>query len=149
MRPFHLAVAALALGLGGGGPEAAACGWLWACPDRPHAYRDAPRGYYGGLGYRPSRRLPTSRWYLGTALPAGMTDTVGLTPPITNAQGLLYSALPARGPSLFGPDPGPAYWGYANGSYYGSPAYGYYAAPSRSVPPRDTPSWWIEPRRRR
>jgi hypothetical protein len=158
VRPFRLAVAALALGLGHRAPDAAACGWLWACADRPstpYGYRGAPRDHrYGdarpsGYGYRPSRRLSSSRWYLGTALPAGRTDTVGLMPPITSAQGMLYSALPARGPSLFGPDPAPPGWGYAYGSYYGAPAYGYYAVPSRSVPPRDTPSWWIEPRRRR
>jgi hypothetical protein len=161
MRPLRLAVAALALGLGAGAPEAAACGWLWACADRPYAYRDAPRayGYWGprrvhryagahiyGYGYRPRRAIPTSRWYLGTALPATRTDQVGLTPPITTSQALLYSSMPARGPSLFGP---PIGWGYAYGSYYGDPAYGYYAVPSPSVPPQDTPSWWIEPRRRR
>jgi hypothetical protein len=127
MRYAGLGIAALAL-LGPGAPEAAACGWLWACADRPHAgraYRAAPRVY---------RYRSPSRWYLGTALPGTSTNAVGMTPPVYGGQGLLMGALPAGGPTLFGPQPAPA-WGY----YY-APSYG---------PPSETPSWWVEPRRRR
>lgn len=159
MRRHALAAAALALGVAGvGTPDAAACGWLWACapraapqayygyrPARGHLYRGT-RGYRNGYGYTST---PASWWYLGTALPAARTDTVGLTPSVTTAQGLLHGALPARGPTLFGPGAAPVDWGNAYGSYYGDPAYGYNPFPSRSVPPRDTPSWWVEPRRRR
>lgn len=166
MRYAGLGLAALAL-LGLGAPEAAACGWLWACADRPQAgsaYRDAPRAYrhksaararsyrraartYGytsrarAYGYPYAGRAGTSirlsRWYLGTALPGANTATVGLTPPVFGGQGLLMGALPAGGPTLFGPQSAPAAaWGY----YYAAPSYG---------PPRETPSWWVEPRRRR
>lgn len=137
MRHIGVGAAALAL-VGFGAPEAIACGWLWACADRPQAsraYRDAPRAY----GYR-----SPSRWHLRTALPGVDANTVGLTPPVYGGQGLLMGALPARGPTLFGPQPpSVAEWGY-----YGTPAYGYYA-PSYGRPPRETPSWWVEPRRRR
>jgi hypothetical protein len=139
MRYAGLGLAALAL-LGPGAPEATACGWLWACADRPQAsraYRHAPRAY----GYRGAARARTyrreSRWYLGTALPGASTNAVGLTPPVYGGHGLLMGALPAGGPTLFGPQPAPApAWGY----YYAAPSYG---------PPRETPSWWVEPRRRR
>ena len=162
MRYGGLGIAALAL-LGLGAPEAAACGWLWACADRPQAsraYRDAPRAYgYGSAArarsYRRAARtygytgraraygspyagraaIRPSRWYLGTALPGANTAAVGLTPPVYGGQGLLMGALPAAGPTLFGPQPAPA-WGY----YYAAPSYG---------PPPETPSWWVEPRRRR
>jgi hypothetical protein len=163
-RYAGLGVAALAL-LGFGAPEATACGWLWACADRPQAgraYRDAPRAYwYRGptraLSYRRGTRTygytsrararfypyaawPSIRpggWYLGTALPGASTHSVGLTPPVYGGQGLLMGALPAGGPTLFGPQPAPAAWGY------------YYTAPSYYGPPPETPSWWVEPRRRR
>jgi hypothetical protein len=72
--------------------------------------------------------------------------------PVTSQQGLLEGGLPAKGPSLFGPNPPspPATsWGYyysasPNGYYYTTPYY----TPSYGAPP-DTPSWWVEPRRRR
>jgi hypothetical protein len=159
-RYAGLAVAALAL-LGLGAPEAAACGWLWPCADRPQAsraYGDAPRAYaYRRRAARARhyrRAAPTyvytsraraygyayagrAGWDLGTALPAANTNAVGLTPPVYGGQGLLMGALPARGPTLFGPQPAPAAaWGY----YYAAPRYG---------PPPETPSWWVEPRRRR
>jgi hypothetical protein len=151
------------------------------CGDRPHAYRPAPatRGYRSPTrGYRhrdapwsygytsparvygdpyaawPSTSIPPTRSYLNTATPVPNAGAIGLTMPVTSAQGLLEGGLPPNGPSLFGPDPPP--WGYANGGY-GAPAYGYSGAPSygyRTVrpygaPPADTPSWWLEPRRRR
>jgi hypothetical protein len=166
MRYVGLGIAALVL-LGTGAPDAAACGWLWACTDRPQAgraCRDDPRAYghrgvarprshrgaartcghtsrARGRGYayagRAGTSIPPSRWYLGTALPGASTHAVGLTPPVYGGQGLLMGALPAGGPTLFGPQPAPAAaWGY----YYAAPAYG---------PPRETPSWWVEQRRRR
>jgi hypothetical protein len=178
MRCFGFGVAALAL-LGLGAPKAAACGWLWPCTDRPYASRDAPptygyasprrrgHGYYGkprwsygftsparayGNAYAawPSTAIPPSRWYLRTALPGANTNTIGLTPPVYGLQGLQWGGMPARGPTLFGPQPTPpGAWGYYYGGYYGARAYGYYAVPSPSTPPSETPSWWVEPRRRR
>lgn len=176
MRHIGLGVAALVL-LGPGTPEASACGWLWPCDERPRAYRETPRTFgYGpprrGHGYRrpawtygftsparaygyayaawPSTSIPPSRWYLRTALPGASTNTVGLTPPVYSLQGLQFGGMPARGPTLFGPQPTPpGAWGYYYGGYYGAPAYGYYAVPSPSTPPSETPSWWVEPRRRR
>ena len=169
-----LGAAAIAL-LGFGAPQAAACGWLWACAERPYAYRASPhadryrspprRAYrHGGrwwaYGYTsparaygdayaawPSTSIPPSRWYARTALPGARTDAVGLRAPTTSAEGILRSGMPARGPTLFGP-PAPVS-GYAYGNYYGAPAYGYSSAPAYATPPRDTPSWWVEPRRRR
>jgi hypothetical protein len=181
MRRFSLCLgfAAAALALPAlGVPRAEACGLLWACAERqPFADRGAPRAY----GYRsrprayrhrgawwygytsparaygdpyaawPSTAIPPTRWYLGTALPAASTNTVGLTSPVASAYGLSHGGMPARGPTLFGPNSAPTGgWGYYYGGYYyGAPAYGYYAAPSRWAPPRETPSWWVEPRRRR
>ena len=82
-------------------------------------------------------------------------NVIGLTMPITTQEGLLSGGLPARGPSLFGPNPPPAAWGYGyrGRAYgyrpaYGGPAYGY-APPGYYAPPPDTASWWVEPRRRR
>jgi hypothetical protein len=173
MRHIGFGFAALSL-LGLGIPEASACGWLWACGDRPYTYRDAPRTYPyrppGVYGYRripgsygftspervygypyaawPSASIPPRRWYLGSTLPGANTDAVGLTAPIASQQGLLESGLPAKGPSLFGPSAPPS-WSYYNGGYYGTPAYGYYAMPSPVTPPRETASWWLEPPRRR
>jgi hypothetical protein len=184
--PAAAGVAALAL-LGLGAPQATACGLLWACADRPQAYRSGPRahGYRAGNGYRSPARayrngygygrggwvygytsparahgypyaawsstsIPSSRWYLRSALPGGNTETVGLTPPSDySGGGQLQGAWPARGPTLFGPNPPPAATGYYYGAYYGDPAYGYVAFPSRNTPPQQTPSWWVEPRRRR
>jgi hypothetical protein len=158
-----------------------ACEW-WVCGDEPHAYRPVPRPYYGYRGparaYRyggaawaygytsparlygypyaawPSTSIPQTRAYLNTATPVPNAGAVGLTIPITSAEGLREGGLPARGPSLFGPSPPPA-WSYYYGGpgygYYGAPAYGYYATRpySYGAPPPDTPSWWAEPRRRR
>jgi hypothetical protein len=167
MPRLILAAAALA-GLGAllGAPPAAACGWLWPCADRS-AYRDAPSAAYrgcpgrrraygcrdsGGYGYAPWYGTSRARvWQPRSALPAESTREVGLTPPITSAQGLLYGGMPAYGPTLFGPSPPPPGYGYSyRGGYYGYPAYGYYGydAP-RGGPPPETPSWWVEPRRRR
>jgi hypothetical protein len=144
-------------------PQARACNWWWACADRPSVARATPRAHayrpwaYGGAGWAygysnparfydpyaawPSTSIPQSRWYTSTALQVPNAAAVGLTAPISSGPGLLESALPARGPSLFGPPPPP--------SYYGSPSYGYLTAPSYAPPPSDTPSWWLEPRRRR
>jgi hypothetical protein len=158
MRHIGLGVAAFAL-LGLAAPQASACGWLWPCGDRPYAtYRYGPPAYgytSPARGYRypyaawPSTAIPPSQWYLGTALPGASTDSVGLKIPITSQQGLLEAGLPAKGPSLFGPNPAPPGWSYYNGGYYGTPQYGYYAFPSPVTPPRETASWWLEPRRRR
>lgn len=160
MRHVGSGVAALALlGLAAplGATEAAACGWLWPCADRPHvgrAYRDGPRAYgYGSRMWAPryrgvargyaytGRSWTSGRWYLGTALPATGTGPVGLTALVVR-DGQVWGGMPAEGPTLFGPQPASA-WGYA----YGPPAYGYRAARSYG-PPRETPSWWVEPRRR-
>jgi hypothetical protein len=120
----------------------------YVSPGRAYRYRDAWRYRYldaSGYGYAPwSATVRRARqWQLPTALPAGSTNAVGLTVPITNARGLLNSALPAAGPTLFGPSPQGYYYG---GNYYGSPAYGYVPL---GGPPSQTPSWWVEPRRRR
>ena len=143
---------------------------------RTYRYRSAPRAYrYGGTwwgyGYTsparfygypyaawPSTSIPPTRAYLNTATPLPNAGAIGLTIPITSAEGLREGGLPGRGPSLFGPDPSPA-WGYYGYRYYGGPAYGYYGDPSYGYratrpysyggPPADTPSWWAEPRRRR
>jgi hypothetical protein len=117
-------------------------------PRRARRYRGAWAYRYldaSGYGYAPwSATVRRGRqWQLPTALSAGRTDTIGLTAPRTSAQGLMYSALPAEGPTLFGPSPPP---GYYYGGYYGSAAYGYV---SPGGPPVETPSWWLEPRRRR
>jgi hypothetical protein len=171
MRHVGLGVIAFLL-LGLGAPSASACGWLWPCAERPHAsraYRYAPEPYtsrprphrYRGAAWRygygytePPRAYhaygyPYSAWSspsvppLRSALPGGDTNAVGLTPSVYGLQGLQMGALPARGPTLFGPQAAPAAgWG----NYYGAPAYGY--APSNGGPP-GTPSWWVEPRRRR
>jgi hypothetical protein len=158
-------------------PQSWACGWWWTCGER-QAYRPPPPGYgyrsparpynyrnaawsYGytsparlyGYPYAawPSTSIPTTRSYLNTATPVPNAAAVGLTVPITTAEGLREGGLPPRGPSLFGPDPPPA-WAYG---YYGGPSYGYYySAPTYGyraarMPPADTPSWWAEPRRRR
>jgi hypothetical protein len=127
---------------------------------RAHAYRGPPPAYgYGAppwaYGYThmavPSTALPQTRWYLRTAPQVPEASTVGLTVPITSAQGLLEGGLPARGPSLFGPTPPPAApaWGYYPGYYYSAPPSRRYGAPWSSAPPPETPSWWQEPRRRR
>jgi hypothetical protein len=151
-----------------GTPQARACDWWWACGERSHAnrqappaygYRRLPRPYRGGAwayGYSsparaydpyaawPSTSIPESRWYTGTALQVPNAAGVGLTAPTASAEGLLEGGLPPRGPSLFGPPAPPPGWAYA----YGVPSYGY--APARAYgPPSDTPSWWVEPRRRR
>jgi hypothetical protein len=146
---------------------------------RAHGYKSPARAYRyrspWGYGYRggawaygytsparlygypyaawPSTSIPPTRSYLNTATPVPNADAVGLTIPVTSRAGLLEGGLPARGPSLFGPDPPPT-WGYA----YGGPAYGYYGGASYGYratrpyayggPPADTPSWWVEPRRR-
>jgi hypothetical protein len=160
-----------------GAPPASACDWWWACGDRPYASRQPPAGAYGyrhpawanrrgrpawaygysnparayGYAYAawPSTSIPQSRWYLGTALQVPNANAVGLTAPISSSLGLAEGGLPARGPSLFGPNPPPDTT--ARAYYYGAPPYGYYYAPlsSYGAPPADTPSWWVEPRVRR
>jgi hypothetical protein len=172
-------VAALILALAlSGAPPASACDWWWPCGERAYAARPVPwaygyrtpppRGSGWAYGYSnpargwgdvyaawPSTSIPPSRWYERTAPPVPNADAVGLTMPITSAQGLAEGGLPAKGPSLFGPNPPPAAWGYRYGrpaygytSAYGAPAYGY-APPGYYAPPPDTASWWVEPRRRR
>ena len=163
-------------------PQASACGW-WTCGDGRYGYRPAPPAYgyrsparayryrgapwaYGytsparvyGYPYAawPSTSIPPTRSYLNTATPVPNAGAIGLTVPITSAEGLREGGLPPRGPSLFGPNRPPA-WGYYYGapaygySYYGAPSYGYRATRPYSYggPPPDTPSWWAEPRRRR
>lgn len=146
--------------------QAAACE-RWRCPEGAYGYRAAPGAHarsdrharrpprpswtYGytspararGYAYAPwsSTSIPPRRWYARTALPVPNANAVGLTAPYATIEGLLESSLPPSGPSLFGPDPPPRAWG-------GS-AYGYVAAPTYRTPPTDTPSWWVEPRRRR
>jgi hypothetical protein len=166
---IHLAILLSLLPLGA--PDAAACDW-WRCPESTYASRptarthparsypyarrsDRPAWSYGytspararGYAYAPwpSTSMPSSGWYTETAMPVPNANAVGLTAPIATAEGLLEAGLPPSGPSLFGPDPPPPTWGY----YYGSPAYGYTAARRYRSPPADTPSWWVEPRRRR
>jgi hypothetical protein len=155
-----IALALLALGA----PPAEACGW-WPWQDgacrrvpRAHGYRSLPPAYgygvpawaygdvYAGV---PSGALPPTRWYARTAPRVPDAGAAGLTVPITSAQGLLEGSLPARGPSLFGPNPPatPPARGYAPGYYYSAPPY--YRVPWSSAPPPETPSWWQEPRRRR
>ena len=157
-------------------PQASACDWWWVCGDQAYASRPPPlpRGYWSppprrgwAYGYSnpargygdtfaawPSTSIPPSRWYERTAPPVPNADAVGLTMPITSKEGLFESALPAKGPSLFGPNPPPAAWGHRyRGGYgyvpaYNAPAYGY-APPGYYAPPPDTASWWAEPRRRR
>jgi hypothetical protein len=173
-----LSVALVILGLGA--PQASACGWWWACDDAPYAYRPGPNGYgygyrnwprayYGyrapawGYGYSnpargwdpyaawPSTSIPQSRWYLSTTLPSPANSEVGLTMPVTTAFGLQAGGLPAKGPSLFGPNPPPAALGYYYSSYNGSRTGYYYRSPSSSyyAPPPLTASWWATTRRRR
>jgi hypothetical protein len=172
-----LSVAFAVLGLGA--PQASACGWWWACDDAPYAYRPGPNGYgYGRrsrprayYGFRapawvygysnparawdpyaawPSTFIPQSRWYLGTTLPSPANSEVGLTMPVTSAFGLQAGGLPAKGPSLFGPNPPPAALGYYYSSYNGSCTGYYYRSPSPSyyAPPPLTASWWATRRRR-
>lgn len=159
-------------------PPTRACGWWWLC-DGPYADRPPPRGYgyrsgpspyrngragwaygytspdrvYGGNAYAawPSTSIPETRSYLNTATPVPNAGAIGLTIPITSAEGLREGGLPPRGPSLFGPDPPPSTWGYGGyySYYYGAPAYGYGPARAYRGPPPDSPSWWVEPRRRR
>jgi hypothetical protein len=157
-----------------------ACGWWWLCdgpytdrpPSRAYSYRGrsspyrygrpgwaygytSPDRVYGGSAYAawPSTSIPQTSSYLNTATPVPNAGAIGLTIPVTSAEGLREGGLPPGGPSLFGPDPPPSTWAYAG--YYGAPAYGYgngYGyGPARSYggPPPDTPSWWVEPRRRR
>jgi hypothetical protein len=177
LRPRRCALLAAAGVLALGAPPASACDWWWACGDQPFASRQPPAGAYGyrpsagrngsrrpawaygysnparayGYAYAawPSTSIPQSRWYLGTALQVPNANAVGLTAPISSSLGLAEGGLPARGPSLFGPNPPPAAvgWGY----YYGAPPNGYYYAPPSAYrgPPADTPSWWVEPPRRR
>jgi hypothetical protein len=127
-----------------------------------YGYDDTTPGWAYGYVYatRPSATLPPSEWYVDSALMVPNSASVGLTAPISSAPGLLESGLPARGPSLFGPSPPPPAWGYRYGHYYrppslyGYPSYGYrpaysYYVPSAYTPPRETASWWLEPRRRR
>jgi hypothetical protein len=161
-------------------PPASACEWWWEdCgegtyidqpPPRGYGYRGRPAyrhrgasrtyGYAGpAWGYRdpyevlPSTALPDGGWYPTTAARVPNANTVGLTAPIATRRGLMEGGMPAKGPSLFGPNPPPALGYYYSG--YGGPAYGYnpppYGAPlyGSIAPPPDTPSWWVEPRRRR
>ena len=154
-----------------GPPPAAACDW-WLCPGPAHAGRTGPRAYAGrspryarrpggaawaygytsparaqGYAYAPwsSTAIPPRPWYGRTALPVPNANAIGLTAPVATAEGLLEAGLPLSGPSLFGPDPPPPGWAYGYGGY----GYGYTAPPSYRTPPADTPSWWVEPRRRR
>ncbi len=172
-----LGIATLAL-LALGAPRASACGLLWACSGeraytahrpahRVRAYRPRyrllPRSSYRhrhpawGYGYAnpargygdayapwPSTSMPQARWYLRTALPVPNAETMGLSAPApTSREFVLKSAMPSRGPTLLGPRRASTAGYY----YYGAPAYGY--ARAYGSPPPDTPSWWIEPRRRR
>jgi len=129
--------------------------WAYGYRAAPWAYGyTSPARFYGDpYAAWSSTSIPSTRSYLNTATPVPNADAIGLTVPITSGQGLLEGGLPPRGPSLFGPDPPPT-WAYAYGGpaygYYGRPAYGYRAAPPRAygAPPADTPSWWLEPRRR-
>jgi hypothetical protein len=150
-----------------GAPHAEACSWwFWGDVEcrrapRAHGYRSPPPAYrYGSPAWAygdvyagvPSTALPQSRWYLMTAPQVPEANTVGLTIPITSAQGLMQGGMPARGPSLFGPNPPPAPPAsiYYSGYYYSSPSSRrYYRAPWSNAPPPETPSWWLEPRRRR
>lgn len=120
----------------------------YRAPPRRYGYYGAPAWAYGDpYAAWPSTAIPPTPWYLDTALPGANTPAIGLTAPVSSADGLLKGGLPARGPSLFGPDPVPA--GNAWGYYYNAPPNGYYSAPSYWSPPSETPSWWLEPRRRR
>ncbi len=123
-------------------------GAAWA-----HGYTSPARVYGYAYAAWPSTSIPPTRSYLNTATPVPNAAAVGLTAPITSAEGLRESGLPPRGPSLFGPSPPPPAWGYYYGPY-APPSYGYrpgpaYAYRPYSGPPPDTPSWWAEPRRRR
>ena len=93
-----------------GGAPACACGW-WGCSDA-YGYRQPPLVY----GYRAqlNARIP-SRAELRAA-PRIPGPDVGLEAPIMSSSGILQSAMPARGPSLFGSAPA-------------APTY-YYSAPS-------------------
>jgi hypothetical protein len=168
-----MALSLLALGA----PPASACDWWWPCSDRPYAHRPAPRWYgyrapWRGYGYRvppwaygftsparvygdpyaawPSTSIPQREWYLRTGLPTPNANAVGLTMPVATRLGLMEAGLPGKGPSLFGPTPLPPpvtgyyYTASPNGYLYNTPYY----TPSYGAPP-DTPSWWVEPRRRR
>ena len=95
-----------------GGTPACACGW-WGCSDG-YGYR-SPTRVYGYTNPRPSApmRVPT-RAQLRSAGPIPGGD-VGLEAPIMSGSGILQSAMPARGPSLFGSAP-------AAPSYYSAPS---------------------------
>jgi hypothetical protein len=122
-------------------------GAAWA-----YGYTSPERFYGDPYAAWPSTSIPQREWYVRTAPPVPNANAVGLTTPVTSQQGLFEGGLPAKGPSLFGPNPPPppaTSWGYyysasPNGYYYTTPYY----TPSYGAPP-DTPSWWVEPRRRR
>jgi hypothetical protein len=123
-------------------------GQAWA-----YGYSSPARARGDAYAAWPSTSIPPSRWYLATAPRVPNANAVGLTAPVATAAGLLEGGMPARGPSLFGPNPPPAAVGY----YYGAPSGYYYRAPSpyyRSptpsyyAPPPDTASWWATGRRR-
>lgn len=127
----------------GYGPGSAA----WA-----YGYTSLERAYGEPYAAWSSTSIPQYEWYEQTALPVPNANALGLFVPVTTQQNLLSGGLPARGPSLFGPNPpppSPTSWGYyysasPNGYYYTTPYY----TPAFGAPP-DTPSWWVEPRRRR
>jgi hypothetical protein len=133
--------------------------WAYRYRGAPWAYGyTSPERFYGyPYAAWPSTSIPPTRSYLNTATPVPNADAIGLTVPITSAEGLREGGLPLRGPSLFGPQQPPV-WGYGYGApaygyngYYGAASYGYRATRPYSYggPPPDSPSWWVEPRRRR
>jgi hypothetical protein len=94
-----------------GGTPACACGWWWwGCSDG-YGYRQPTRVYGYAARRNPSLRVPSRAELRGAGpIPGG---DVGLQAPIMSSSGLLQSAMPARGPTLFGP-PAPGY--YYNGT---------------------------------
>jgi hypothetical protein len=95
-----------------GGTPVCACGW-WGCSDG-YGYRQ-PTRVYGYASPRPSAplRVPTRAQLRGAGpIPGG---DVGLEAPIMSSSGILQSAMPARGPSLFGSPAAPSY-------YYSAPS---------------------------
>ena len=136
-----------------GAPQAWACGW-WVCDEGRHGYRQPPRAYGyrsppRAWGYiyaaRPSTSIPPSRAYLANVPPLPDAGSVGLTAPIATAEGLLQGGLPGRGPTLFGPGPTAAGYGYGPGYYYSN---GYFV-PRNDYSRPPPPTAWVERRRLR
>jgi hypothetical protein len=99
-----------------GATPACACGWWWGCSEG-YGYRQPARVY----GYTARRsapmRIPSRAELRGVPrIPGG---DVGLQAPVLSSTGIMQSAMPARGPTLFGPAPGAPAYAYSGTSVRG------------------------------